>query len=203
MMAQSGGGGRLATLPNALTVLRLLCVPILIALLAAPSAEAELTRNAAAVVFVLASITDILDGRIARRRGQVSAFGTLADPIADKALVGTTLVGLSLLGALPWWVTAVIVIREVGVTVLRLWVLRQGIIPASRGGKFKTVMQTIAITMYLMVLPPGMDGTDAGQALDLLRMCVMGIAILLTVITGIDYVARALRLRRQAQAAAG
>lgn len=203
MTAQSGGGGRLATLPNALTVLRLLCVPILIALLAAPSVEAGLTRNAAAVVFVLASITDILDGRIARRRGQVSAFGTLADPIADKALVGTALVGLSLLGALPWWVTAVIVIREVGVTVLRLWVLRQGIIPASRGGKLKTVMQTIAITMYLMVLPSGTDGTDAGQVLDLLRMCVMGIAILLTVITGIDYVARALRLRRQSQAAAG
>jgi len=193
----SSAPSRLANLPNGLTAFRLLCVPVLILLLAMPAGSSGLPRDAAALVFVIASLTDIMDGIIARRRGLVTAFGTLADPIADKALVGTALIGLSVLGDLPWWITVVILVREIGVTLLRLWVLRSGIIPASRGGKVKTVLQTIAITMYLLVLPSSLVGTDLGTAWEVLRTVVMAVAVALTVVTGIDYVARAVRLRER------
>ncbi|MFM8895055.1 MAG: CDP-diacylglycerol--glycerol-3-phosphate 3-phosphatidyltransferase [Actinomycetales bacterium] len=199
MSASGNPAASLVNLPNALTAFRLLCVPVLIVLLAMPPGEVGLTRDLAAVVFVCASITDILDGVIARRRGQVTAFGTLADPIADKALVGTALIGLSLLGELPWWVTLVIGVREIGVTALRLWVVRQGVIPASRGGKLKTVVQTIAITMYLLAPPAGIAVSGFAGAWDIARMTVMGVAIVLTVVTGVDYVVRALRLREDAE----
>lgn len=185
----------LANLPNALTALRLLCVPVLIALLSMPPGPDGVPRNLAALVFVIASITDILDGIIARRRGQVTTFGKLADPIADKALTGTVLIGLSLLGLLAWWVTVVILVREVGVTLLRLWVMKDGVIPASRGGKAKTVVQAIAITMYLMVIPAGWLGPGLTTAWEVLRAVMMGVAVVLTVATGIDYVIRAARLR--------
>lgn len=197
MTGASPAPSRLANLPNALTAFRLLCVPVLIVLLAMPAGASGLPRDAAALVFVIASLTDIMDGIIARRRGLVTAFGTLADPIADKALVGTALIGLSVLGDLPWWITVVILVREIGVTLLRLWVLRNGIIPASRGGKVKTVLQTIAITMYLLVLPSSLVGTDLGTAWEVLRTVVMAVAVALTVVTGIDYVARAVRLRER------
>ena len=195
MSMPSAAHGGLANLPNALTAVRLLCVPVLIALLAMPPGPAGIPRNVAALVFVIASITDILDGIIARRQGSVTTFGKLADPIADKALTGTALIGLSLLGLLAWWVTVVILVREVGVTLLRLWVIRDGVIPASRGGKAKTVVQAIAITMYLIVIPVGLLGPELTTAWDALRALVMGAAVLLTVATGIDYVMRAMRLR--------
>lgn len=195
MSMPSAAHGGLANLPNTLTAVRLLCVPVLIALLAMPPGPAGIPRNVAALVFVIASITDILDGIIARRQGSVTTFGKLADPIADKALTGTALIGLSLLGLLAWWVTVVILVREVGVTLLRLWVIRDGVIPASRGGKAKTVVQAIAITMYLIVIPVGLLGPELTTAWDALRALVMGAAVLLTVATGIDYVMRAMRLR--------
>lgn len=194
--ARPGGSTGIWNVPNALTAFRLACVPVLVALLATPSGEWGLARDAAAVVFVVASITDILDGAIARRRGLVTSFGKVADPIADKALTGTALIGLSALGELPWWVTVVILVREIGVTLLRLWVLRAGVIPASRGGKLKTVMQTIAITMYLVVLPAGLAGV--GSWWQAACGLVMGVALVLTVVTGADYVRRALRLRASA-----
>ena len=120
---------------NALTVLRLVLVPVFVALLVQPGAG---WRIAAFVAFGVASLTDLLDGELARRRGLVTDFGKIADPIADKALTGSALVTLSLLGELPWWVTVVILVRELGVTVLRFWVIRHGVIAASRGGKAKT-----------------------------------------------------------------
>ena len=101
----------------------------------------------------MAAFTDRLDGELARSRGLVTAFGTIADPIADKALTGSALIGLSVLGLVPWWVTLVIMGREIGVTLLRFAVLRHGIIPASRGGKAKTLVQTLAIGLYLLPLP--------------------------------------------------
>ena len=124
---------------------------------------------------------------IARRTGQVTEFGKLADPIADKALTGTALVGLSLLELLPWWVTAVILVREVGVTLLRFWVIRHGVIASSRGGKLKTVLQALAIGLYILPLT---------GALATGRWWVMAAALVLTVVTGLDYVYRALMLRR-------
>lgn len=173
-------------LPNTLTLLRLLCVPVLAGyLFMGQGIGARLT---AAAVFVLASLTDILDGAIARRRGQVTTFGKIADPIADKALTGTALIGLSWLGELPWWVTVVILGRELWVTGLRFWVIEHGVIPASRGGKAKTVAQTVAITLYLLDVP--------WTPFAWLSIAAMGVAVVLTVVTGIDYAVRARRLRR-------
>ena len=179
--------------PNGLTVLRLLLVPVFAWLLLRDGGDDTSSRIWSAVVFFGASLTDLVDGELARRQGQVTNFGKIADPIADKALTGTALVGLSYLGELPWWVTIVILVREVGVTLLRFWVIRHGVIPASRGGKVKTVAQMVAILMYLLPLTGWL--VTASEV-------VMGIAVLLTIGTGIDYVARALRLRAAATARA-
>ena len=171
---------------NLLTVSRLVLVPVfLLALFAAEGTDPQ-WRAAAAVIFAVASITDRLDGDLARRRGQVTDFGKIADPIADKTLTGTALVGLSLLGELAWWVTGLIIVRELGVTALRFCVLRRGVIPVSRGGKVKTFAQAVAIGLYVLPLP---------DAADPVRWVTMGIALALTVITGVDYVLRALRMR--------
>jgi CDP-diacylglycerol--glycerol-3-phosphate 3-phosphatidyltransferase len=180
-------------LANQLTVLRLLLVPVLAWLLyEIGAASDELPWSIAAfLVFIGASATDSVDGEIARRRGLITNFGIVADPIADKALTGTALIGLSMLGDLPWWVTIAFLVREFGVTVLRFWVIRHGVIPASRGGKLKTVLQVIAIGLYLLPLT-GPLATG--------RAWVMGAALIVTLVTGVDYVARAVRLRRTATA---
>jgi CDP-diacylglycerol--glycerol-3-phosphate 3-phosphatidyltransferase len=183
------GDAPLVNLPNALTLLRVLCVPVLAVLLAVDDGTLGTARDAAAIVFVLASITDLMDGAIARRYGLVTTFGKVADPIADKALTGVALIGLSVLGDLSWWVTGIILVREVGVTLLRFWVIEHGVIPASRGGKLKTLAQTVAIAMYLADVPLPWWSTVSAV--------VMGIALVLTVATGLDYVVRAVRLRRQ------
>lgn len=172
---------------NALTVVRLVLVPIFVGCLLAGGAG---WRVAAFVAFGVASLTDLLDGRIARRRGLVTDFGKIADPIADKALTGAALITLSALGRLPWWVTVVVLVRELGVTGLRFWVLGSGVIPASRGGKLKTLLQVVAISLYVLPGP-----------LAVARVVTMGAAVVVTVVTGADYVVRALRLRRRAPGA--
>ena len=178
---------KLVNLPNGLTVLRLAMVPLFAVLLLQDSSADHAGRYWATLVFVLAIITDPIDGMIARRTGQVTEFGKMADPIADKALIGTALIGLSVLGLLPWWVTGVILAREIGVTLLRFWVIRHGVIPASRGGKLKTVAQAVAIGLYIFPL----TGLLASA-----RWWVMAVAVALTVLTGLDYVYRAVTLRR-------
>jgi CDP-diacylglycerol--glycerol-3-phosphate 3-phosphatidyltransferase len=171
---------------NALTVLRLLLVPVF-AFLLLHGDSPNSWRIAAFIVFFIASVTDRIDGEVARKRGIVTEFGKLVDPIADKALIGTALVAISLLGDLPWWVTIVILGREIGVTALRFWVIRHGVMAASRGGKLKTLLQSVAIGLY--VLPLSDLARDVAAA-------VMVAAIVLTVVTGADYVMRALKLRR-------
>ena len=172
----------LVNVANALTLLRLALVPVFVLFLVAGGPG---WRIAAFVVFAVASITDILDGELARRRGLITDFGKIADPIADKALTGSALVTLSVLGELSWWVTAIILFRELAVTGLRFWVIRRGVIAASRGGKVKTLLQVIAISLYVL---PG----DLGVARDV----VMAAAVVVTVITGVDYAVRAVRLHR-------
>jgi CDP-diacylglycerol--glycerol-3-phosphate 3-phosphatidyltransferase len=181
---------RLANVANGLTLLRLLLVPVFAALLLHADGTDTGWRIAAWAVFAVASITDRVDGQLARSRGLVTEFGKLADPIADKALTGTALVGLSSLGLLEWWITVVILVREIGVTVLRFWVIRHGVIPASRGGKLKTLVQALAIGLYVLPL------SGAASAL---AAWVMAAAVLLTLVTGADYVVRAVRLRRVGQ----
>jgi CDP-diacylglycerol--glycerol-3-phosphate 3-phosphatidyltransferase len=143
---------RLMNLPNALTLLRLAVVPLFAVLLLSDGGMDDGRRGWATLFFAGAILTDRYDGMIARRTNQVTEFGKLADPIADKALTGTALLGLSVLGLLPWWVTVVILVREVGVTLLRFWVIRHGVIAASRGGKAKTVLQALAIGLYILPL---------------------------------------------------
>jgi CDP-diacylglycerol--glycerol-3-phosphate 3-phosphatidyltransferase len=172
---------------NALTVLRLALVPVFLVLLFHDDGDDAVWRVMAWAVFALASVTDRIDGELARRRGLVTNFGVIADPIADKALIGAALIGLSLLDELPWWITVVILVREVGVTLLRFFVIRHGVMPASRGGKAKTLLQAVAIG--LLVLP-------LGGILEDLAMLIMYAAVVVTVVTGADYVQRALRLRR-------
>jgi CDP-diacylglycerol--glycerol-3-phosphate 3-phosphatidyltransferase len=181
------GTSRWATLPNLLTLIRLLLVPVLAMLLLADDGLDPALRWAATAVFVLAAVTDLADGEIARRSGTVTTLGKIADPVADKALTGVALIGLSILGALPWWVTIIILGREIAVTVLRFVVIRHGVIPASRGGKAKTVAQVIAIALYLAPL---------GEWADPVRVIAMGIAVVLTIVTGIDYAIRAWRMAR-------
>jgi CDP-diacylglycerol--glycerol-3-phosphate 3-phosphatidyltransferase len=178
---------------NAITVLRLLLVPVFAVVLFHGDGHQTGWRVGAWGVFAVASFTDRLDGELARKRGLVTEFGKLADPIADKALIGTALVGLSVLNDLPWWVTVVILVREVGVTGLRFWVIRHGVIPASRGGKVKTLLQGVAIGLYVLPLSGWLHEV---------AVVVLGAAIALALITGGDYVARAIRLRRAARATA-
>jgi len=170
-----------------LTALRLLAVPVVGVLLLSNEPG---NRDLAAIVFVLAAITDFLDGALARRTGTESAFGAFADPVADKALTGVALIGLSLLGDLAWWITVVIIVREVLVTIVRLVVVRHGVIPASPGGKAKTVLQIVAIAMYLAVGP--------GWWVDIAEV-IMLVAVAFTVVTGVDYLRRAWNLSRPAK----
>lgn len=173
-------------LANLLTMSRMVLVPVFVLALFTKGGSDPAWRVTAAVVFGVASLTDRLDGDLARRRGLITRFGTIADPIADKFLIGAALVGLSLLRELGWWLTVLIAVRELGVTALRFWVLRYGVIPASRGGKLKAFAQVVAIEFYLLPVP---------LAAHPLRWAAMGVAVALTVVTGVDYVVRALRLR--------
>jgi CDP-diacylglycerol--glycerol-3-phosphate 3-phosphatidyltransferase len=170
-------------LANVLTGLRLVLVPVFLLALSAGGGHQTASRIAAFVVFVIAVITDRLDGTLARKHNMVTEFGTLADPIVDKTLIGAALIGLSVLGDLPWWITVLILFREVSITALRLVVLHRGVIPASRGGKLKTLVQSVAIGLF--VLPLSGPGLVAAQA-------VMAVAVVLTVVTGVDYVRSAI-----------
>lgn len=175
---------------NMLTGLRLALVPVFLGFLFAGDGHQTVSRIIAFAVFAIAVITDRLDGSLARSYGMITDFGKLADPIADKMLIGAALIGLSVLGDLPWWVTAVILVREIGITVLRFAVLKRGVIPASRGGKLKTLVQAVAIGLFILPLHswPSPWLTVAWS--------VMGAAILLTVVTGVDYLVSAVRESR-------
>ena len=149
-------------------------------------------RFAALAVFVVAMITDRIDGDIARSRGLVTDVGKILDPIADKALLGMAFVGLSLIGLVPWWVTLLVLAREVGVTVVRFVVIRHGVMPAGRGGKIKTFAQAVALS--LLILPAWV--LPAPQIWQWTAYSVLAIAVALTVVTGLDYLVQAHRLRR-------
>jgi len=191
--ANAGSASRIWNLPNILTMLRIVLVPFFVwfLILDAPGWQAQngVWRWAAAVVFAVAIYTDKLDGDIARSRGLVTDFGKIADPIADKLLIGSALVMLSLLQELPWWVTILILVREWGITALRFFVIRYGVIPASRGGKLKTVVQTLAIFLYILPL------TAIAPWLGIVAFVVMMAALAITLWTGGEYVVEALKLR--------
>ncbi len=183
---------------NAVTVLRILLVPVFAWALLAEGGESVTWRLVATGIFLLAALSDRVDGYLARSRGLVTDVGKLLDPIADKALVGAALILLCWpLEELPWWVPTLILARELGVTALRMVVLRYAVIPASRGGKLKTVLQIAAISVFLLPLAhlPGWVGVVA--------WVVLGLAIVVTVVTGIDYALQGWRLRAAARRDAG
>jgi CDP-diacylglycerol---glycerol-3-phosphate 3-phosphatidyltransferase len=175
-------------IPNALTAFRLVLVPLFAFVLLSHPDDPE-WRIASTVIFVLAIFTDFLDGRIARRYNIITTFGKLADPIADKALTGMAFIGLSIIGELWWWVTIVILVREWGITLLRFVVLRYGVMAARKGGKIKTVLQSVALGLMLLPLP---------HWLLPVAWVVMGAAFVVTVVTGADYLLEANRMRRAA-----
>lgn len=179
-------------LANTLTVLRIALVPFFAWALLSDGGDSTSGRLIATAIFVVAAATDLVDGWLARRSSSVTDLGKILDPIADKLLVGTALVLLSWLGDLPWWVTVVILVREIGITVMRFFLLRYVVLPASRGGKLKTMLQSVAIGLYLLpldVLPEWITWAAIG---------FMAAALVVTVVTGIDYVRAAIQIRRTA-----
>ena len=188
-------------LPNALTTLRIVMVPFFGWALLVDGGDSVVWRVVAWVIFVLAMITDKIDGDIARSRNLVTDFGKIADPIADKALTGMAFVGLSIVGELWWWVTILVLIREWGITLLRLWVIRHGVMAAGRGGKLKTVLQTVALGLFVLPIKILQDdlGT-AGSVLWGLAVLLMTLAVAVTLVTGVDYVVKALAVRRKGRA---
>ena len=174
---------------NALTAVRIVLVPLFAWLLLAGDGRTP-WRWAAAGAFVLAVATDRFDGEVARRWHLVTDVGKIADPIADKALIGTALVCLSLMDELAWWVTLVVLVREVAITALRFVVIRRVVLPAGRGGKAKTATQSVAITLYLVPL--------AGHW-HLAAALVMALAVVLTVVSGLDYLVTIVRVMRRTE----
>ncbi len=181
--------------PNALTAFRCVLVPVFAWMLLAHPDDAG-WRIGTALVFAIAILTDSVDGYLARRYDIVTKFGKLADPIADKALTGMAFIGLSIIGELPWWVTAIILVREWGITVMRFLMLRYGVMAANRGGKIKTVLQSVALILYLLPLP-------TSGPVHWFAVIVMAAAFIVTVLTGLDYIWEAVKMRRRATSAGG
>lgn len=165
-------------LPNSITVSRILALPFCAYALFKYGGDNSTWRVIAFVLFFLVGVTDFLDGKLARSRNSVTEFGKLLDPIADKALIGTALISLSILGILPWWVTVIILTREIVITIFRFIVIKGGVIPANRGGKVKTMVQNFAAGLYIFPL---------GSSLYWIRELFMGVALILTIVTGIWY----------------
>lgn len=166
---------------NGLTLARIVLVPVYGWLLLHEGGQSPVWRWAAAGVFVVAMVTDRIDGHVARSRGLITDVGKLADPIADKALTGMAFVGLSLLGMVWWWVTVAVLVREWGITLLRLAVARNLVVPAGAGGKLKTALQAVALTLYTAPV----TGVAASAA-----AAVMAVAVAVTLVTGVTYLAQ-------------
>ena len=169
-------------LPNAITISRILALPFCAYALFKNGGDDTTWRMIAFALFFIVGMTDVLDGQLARSRNSVTEFGKLLDPIADKALIGTALVGLSILELLPWWVTIVILTREIAITIFRFAVIKGGVIPANRGGKIKATVQNLAVGFYILPL---------GTPFLWFRDLFMGVALILTLATGVWYVIEA------------
>lgn len=181
-------------LPNTITIVRILLAPVFLWLLFADAGAGGSLRWAATALFVIAIATDGIDGHIARSRNQVTDLGKLLDPIADKVLTGSALVALSILDELPWWVTIVILVREVGITVHRMVVLSDHVVAAAWMGKLKTVVQAVAISFALAPLPALL-----GDWMLVVNGVLMAAALVLTVASGVDYIAAEARGARLAR----
>ena len=168
--------------PNWLTVLRIALIPAGVwAIFHSPS---NTWQSIAWLIFFVLGMTDILDGHWARKSGRTTPLGAFLDPVADKALIGAAMISLAILDRFPWWIVFVILFREIGITIFRLAVIRDGVIPASKGGKVKTLTQNFGVGFYILPLP---------DLLHPLRDSLMAVAVILTVWTGVDYIMKWLR----------
>jgi len=170
-------------LPNAITIVRILCAPVFVWMLLADGGADGPLRWWAAVLFIVAIATDGIDGYLARRHDIVTDLGKLLDPIADKALTGCAFVCLSIIGELPWWITILVLVREVGITVHRLLVASSHVVAAAWMGKLKTVAQAVALSLALLPL-----WTLVGDGIHVVNAVAMTIAVVLTVASGVDYI---------------
>ena len=186
--------------PNALTVLRILMVPLFLVLLLADGGNDVTLRWWALIVFLLAMFTDFVDGYLARQNNLITNFGKIADPIADKSLMAAALIGLAIIVELPWWVPVIILVREFGITVLRFFMIRIAVMPASRGGKIKTVLQTAAIALFLLIFPlSDVVAPVVYTILLVIAWIIMTAAIVVTIVTGVDYCVQAAKLYKDAK----
>lgn len=203
-MADQPGAPSNYNIANALTVLRIVLVPVFGWLLLVDGGTDRTLRCSAFAVFLLAVLTDRFDGDLARRRNLVTDTGKLMDPIADKALTGMAFIGLSVIDELWWWVTLVVLGREWLVTLLRLWIVRYGVLAASKGGKLKTVLQAVALSGFILPLRDLTGSLAAvGEFLWWIAAATMAAAVIVTLVTGVDYVRTIVKVRREGRAAAG
>ena len=170
-------------LPNAITIVRILCAPVFCWMLLVDDGHDGTLRWWAAALFIVAIETDGIDGYLARKHNIVSDLGKLLDPIADKVLTGIAFVSLSILGELPWWITIVVLVREIGITVHRLIVASDHVVAAAWLGKLKTMAQAIALSFALLPL-----STLVGDWIIWVNIVTMWAAVILTVVSGLDYV---------------
>lgn len=184
-------------LPNAITIARIICAPIFLWLLLADAGADGGLRWAAAILFIVAIATDGIDGYIARKYDIVSDLGKLLDPIADKALTGLAFIGLSILGELPWWITIVVLVREIGITVYRFIVVSDHVLAAAWMGKLKTVFQAVALSIALIPFATFSDSAVWQGVVWWAGVITMTIAVLLTIASGIDYIVTEVRAARQ------
>lgn len=173
-----------ASVPNLISVVRVVLTPLFVWLVLDDAGEMGSTRVVAAVLFIVLIATDFVDGHIARSRNLVTDFGKLFDPIADKAITGAGFVVLSILGELPWWITILVLVREIGITVHRLAIASDVVIPATWPGKAKTWAQAVALSAALLPLAAWIGETPAG----VVHVVTMTIAVVLTIVSGLEYV---------------
>ncbi|MFI5428161.1 CDP-diacylglycerol--glycerol-3-phosphate 3-phosphatidyltransferase [Aeromicrobium sp. UC242_57] len=185
---------------NVLTVIRIVGVPFFGWFLLTQDGESVGMRVTAWVAFALLMITDRIDGDLARKYDLVTNFGKLADPIADKALTGMAFVGLSIIGQLWWWVTIVVLVREWGITLMRFAIKKYGVMPASQGGKVKTMLQALALGGY--ILPFEIWNNPFTDVMLGITHVLMAAAVAVTLWTGVLYIRDARTIRRESKAAA-
>jgi len=165
--------------PNSLTVTRILLIPVGVYVLFLDGGDNARYQVIAWTIFFLLGLTDIIDGKWARQSNRITALGTFLDPVADKALIGSAMISLSILNRFPWWITILILTREIGITIFRLVVIRDGVIPASKGGKLKTFLQGFGVGFFMLPLP---------DSLDWFKFAFISVAIIVTITSAYDYV---------------
>ena len=170
--------------PNTLTVTRILLIPFGVYTLFYDGGDNTSYQLISYAIFFTLGMTDIVDGKWARQSNRITALGTFLDPVADKALIGAAMISLSILGRFPWWITILILAREIGITLFRLAVIKGGVIPANRGGKIKSTFQSFGVGFFMLPMP---------ESLYWFRDGFIAIAIVLTIVTGVNYVRLALK----------